>query len=255
MKRLLTAVALIPIILYVVLAAHSWVFLGVVIAVALLCYREYNGIAAAYGFGAPGPLGYGFGLVLLGASGNGAWGALLGVALTAFLFAMRDPDLSKGLPRASLLITGVIYIFGCWKCAVILHEINPHWLMFALLLNWVGDAGAYYIGRALGKHKLAPRVSPNKTWEGAIASVVFAVLLAGAYIVYFAHVSIPLAIAVTAAANIAGQLGDLAESAMKRGAGVKDSGNSLPGHGGWLDRVDSTLFAMPVIWAFLKIAM
>ena len=96
--------------------------------------------------------------------------------------------------------------------------------MYALLVSWTGDIGAYYVGRSFGRHRLAPRISPHKSWEGAIASVATALLLAGAYLVYFVGVPIPLALALTAVANAAGQLGDLAESAIKRGAGVKDSG-------------------------------
>jgi phosphatidate cytidylyltransferase len=251
MKRLLTAAALVPIVVYVVLFANFWVFLAVLIAAAVLCYQEYNGIAAAYGFGAPGPLGYGFGLLLLVWEGD-AWALVAAAAVVALAMAMRERDLAHALPRASLLLLGVVYVFGCWKCALPLRQSNPHWLMYALLLNWTGDAGAYYVGRAFGAHKMAPRVSPKKSWEGAAASVVVSTLVAGAYLVHFAGVAIPNAIALTMAANAAGQLGDLAESAMKRGAGVKDSGSLLPGHGGMLDRVDSTLFALPVIYAYLK---
>ncbi len=122
------------------------------------------------------------------------------------------------------------------------------------MLNWVGDIGAYYVGRPFGKHKLAPRVSPKKSWEGSTASVVTSVLVGTLYLQRFIP-GVPLwhAIALTIAANIAGQFGDLAESAMKRGAGVKDSGAILPGHGGFLDRVDSTLFALPVVYAYLKL--
>jgi phosphatidate cytidylyltransferase len=251
MKRLLTAAALVPIVVYVVLFANYWVFLAVLITVAALCYHEYNGIAAAYGFGAPGPLGYGFGLLLLASKGD-ALPIAIAAALVALALVMRERDLANALPRASLLLLGVVYVFGCWKCALPLRERGPHWLMYALILNWAGDAGAYYVGRAFGKHKMAPRVSPKKSWEGAAASVVVSAAVAGAYLAYFAGVAIPQAIALTVAANAAGQIGDLAESAMKRGAGVKDSGSLLPGHGGMLDRVDSTLFALPVIWAYLK---
>jgi phosphatidate cytidylyltransferase len=122
------------------------------------------------------------------------------------------------------------------------------------MLNWVGDIGAYYIGRPFGKHKLAPRVSPKKSWEGSIASVVTSGLVGTFYLQRFLP-GVPLgqAVALTVAANIAGQLGDLAESAIKRGANVKDSGGILPGHGGFLDRVDSTLFALPVVYAYLKL--
>ncbi|HWB98977.1 MAG TPA: phosphatidate cytidylyltransferase, partial [Bryobacteraceae bacterium] len=118
---------------------------------------------------------------------------------------------------------------------------------------WIGDAGAYYVGRRLGRHKLAPRISPGKSWEGAIASVAVSVLFGVFYLARFLP-SVPAAaaIAISAVANIAGQLGDLAESAIKRGAGVKDSGTILPGHGGFLDRVDSTLFVLPVVYLYIR---
>jgi phosphatidate cytidylyltransferase len=253
MKRLLTAAALIPIIVYVVLWAHPWVFFGVLAAVSFLCYREYDAIAGAYGFGSPGPLGLGAGLALLFLS-NEVWLLLTVVTLAALALAMRANDLTVSLPRAALLMLGVIYIFGAWRCAIPLRDLNRHWLMFGLLVNWAGDIGAYYIGRSFGKHKLAPRVSPKKTWEGSAASVVASILLAGGYLLRFIpQVPIAHAISITIAANIAGQVGDLAESAMKRGAGVKDSGAILPGHGGFLDRVDSTLFSLPVVYIYLRL--
>jgi phosphatidate cytidylyltransferase len=253
MKRLLTALALVPVIVWVVLWAPPWAFLIVLSAVALLCFREYDQLAASFGFGAPGPLGYLLGLAfLLWREDTGL--LLVAGALLAFILAMRETDLAKSLPRSALLVTGVVYIFGCWRCAVAVRGVNPHWLLFALSLNWVGDSAAYYVGRSLGKHRLAPRVSPKKTWEGALASAAAAALLGALYVPRFApQVSIPLAILVAVAANAAGQLGDLSESAMKRGAGIKDSGALLPGHGGLLDRVDSSLFALPVILLFLKL--
>ena len=253
MKRVLTALALVPSVVWVVLWADPWIFLAVLVTVACLCYREYNHIAAAYGFGAPGVVGYGAGLLLL-VCWDVPWPALVGIAVVALVMVMRDQDLAHALPRAALLLTGILYVFGCWKCARPLRELSPHWLMYGLLLNWVGDIGAYYIGRPFGKHKLAPRVSPKKSWEGSIASVCASTLLGSLYLQRFLP-SVPLwqAVALTAAANIAGQLGDLAESAMKRGAHVKDSGAILPGHGGFLDRVDSTLFALPVIYAYLML--
>ena len=253
MKRVLTSLILIPIIVWVVVFAGYWPFFGVVALVAFLTYREYDGIAAAYGFGAPGWIGFAMGLLLLLRDNDATWLLIVLFAIVALALSLRDSDLAKALPRSALLIAGVVYVFGSWKCAVLIRERNAHWLMYGLLVNWVGDAGAYYVGRAFGKHHLAPRVSPNKTWEGAAASVVTSIALAGWYLTYFVpEVTWPVAIGVTAAVNVAGQFGDLAESAMKRGAGVKDSGTLLPGHGGFLDRVDSTLFALPVIYAWLK---
>jgi phosphatidate cytidylyltransferase len=251
MKRILTALVLIPIVVWVVLGADPWIFLAVLAAAACLSWHEYNEVAGGYGFGKPGILGYGAGLALL-LSRDVHWLAAVGFAIVVLVMVMRSENLAHALPRAALLVIGVIYIFGCWKCARPLREANPHWLMYALLLNWAGDIGAYYIGKPFGRHKLAPRVSPNKSWEGSIASVVTSILVAGGYLARFIP-SVPLlhVLALTAVANVAGQLGDLAESAMKRGADLKDSGTILPGHGGFLDRVDSTLFALPVIYAYL----
>jgi len=251
MKRVLTAALLIPFVVYTVLWASPWMFLAVVALAAALSYREYDAIAGAYGFGAPGVLGYA-GLVLLVIPYIDAWLVVTAVALLALALALRSAELARALPRTSLLLLGVVYIFGCWRCAVVLHDRNAHWLMYALLVSWTGDIGAYYIGKAFGRHRMADRVSPKKSWEGAVASVATSVLLAGAYLVYIVGgVSISAAVLLTALGNAAGQVGDLVESAMKRGAGVKDSGGLLPGHGGFLDRVDSTLFVMPVVAAWL----
>jgi len=254
MKRILTAAALIPIVVYVVLWANFWAFFAVLVAVAFLCYREFDGLAEAYGFGAPGPLGYGAGLLLL-VSRQETWLLILGLALIMMAAVMRGEDLAKSLPRAAVLLAGIVYVFGSWKCAMPLRELNPHWLMYGLLVNWAGDVGAYYVGRRWGRHKMAPRISPHKSWEGAVASVAASVLIAGAYLLHFVPwIAVPQAVALTVAANAAGQLGDLTESAIKRGAGLKDSGDILPGHGGLLDRVDSTLFSLPLIYAYLKLA-
>jgi phosphatidate cytidylyltransferase len=254
MKRILTAAALIPIVVYVVLLANFWVFFAVLVTVAFLCYREFDAVAEAYGFGPPGPLGYGAGLLLL-VSRQETWLLILGLALILMAAAMRGEDLAKALPRAAVLLAGIVYIFGSWKCAMPLRELNPHWLMYGLLVNWAGDMGAYYVGRRWGRHKMAPRISPHKSWEGAVASVVASVLIAGAYLLHFVPwIAVLQAVALTVAANAAGQLGDLTESALKRGAGLKDSGEILPGHGGFLDRVDSTLFSLPLIYAYLKLA-
>jgi phosphatidate cytidylyltransferase len=182
------------------------------------------------------------------------WILIVAACLTALALAMNARNLAHALPRASLLALGLVYVFGCWKCAVLLHVRSPHWLMYALLVNWAGDMGAYYVGRSIGKRRLAERVSPGKTWEGTAGSLVFSVLVAGAYLMRFIPaISVAQIIVLTLVTNAAGQLGDLSESAIKRGAGVKDSGSLLPGHGGMLDRVDSTLFALPVVYAYLAL--
>jgi phosphatidate cytidylyltransferase len=171
------------------------------------------------------------------------------VSLAALTLALASPSLDKSLPRAAALLLGVLYTFVTLKWAVPLRALSPHWLMFALAVTWIADATAYYTGRALGHHKLAPRISPAKTWEGAAGSLAGSVAFAALYVPRFMpSIELPLALGVATVANVAGQIGDLAESALKRGADVKDSGKMLPGHGGWLDRLDSTLFTIPMVY-------
>lgn len=122
-------------------------------------------------------------------------------------------------------------------------------LLFALVITWVGDSSAYFAGRALGKHRMAPVLSPNKTWEGTLASLLGA-LLVGVVFARWLTVPLPYLLGMAAVGNIAGQAGDLLESAYKRSAGVKDSGSLLPGHGGVLDRIDALILAIPVVWYY-----
>ncbi|WP_371190465.1 phosphatidate cytidylyltransferase [Weissella viridescens] len=122
-------------------------------------------------------------------------------------------------------------------------------LFFVLLIVWTTDSGAYMIGRKIGKHKLAPAISPNKTWEGSIGGTVSAVLVAAVYAYFVSlHYGWALMVLIAVVISIAGQFGDLIESALKRFYKVKDSGTILPGHGGILDRFDSMLIAFPVFY-------
>jgi phosphatidate cytidylyltransferase len=252
MKRVLTAAILVPLVTWVVLASPSLVLTLVTALVAIFCFAEYRAMAAAHGMEFPLPVGLAAGLVLLTAS---AWAlpALPAVlAAVILVLALRSPDIKTVLPASAAFVFGVAYIFGSWRCAIELRSLNPHLLLFGLALNWAGDVAAFAVGSRIGRHKLAPRVSPGKSWEGSaaslLASCLFGVLYLGRFIPEMAVWEIA---ALSAVANIAGQLGDLGESAIKRGAGVKDSGSSLPGHGGWMDRVDSSMFALPVVYLWV----
>ena len=252
MKRIITALILIPVIAWVTLASPQWVFLAVLAITGLLAYSEFDHIAAAQGIAPAGLPGMAAGLALLFAPNTAVIVVL--IAMLGMTLAMRVNNLAAALPAGGAFTLGIIYIFGAWHSAADLRAISPHWLLFAMLLSWAGDIAALYIGRPFGKHKMAPRVSPAKSWEGAAGSVAGGMLVGGIY----AHYLIPQtplaeALALAAAGNIAGQLGDLCESALKRGAGVKDSGTLLPGHGGWLDRIDSSLFSVPTVYALLKL--
>jgi len=129
--------------------------------------------------------------------------------------------------------------------------LSQHLLSFFFLVTFGSDAAAYYGGRAFGRHKLAPNVSPGKTWEGAIAGMLASLLLAvGAHYWFFLNLPLKFALPLAAVMNVLGVLGDLTESALKRSAGAKDTAQLLPGHGGILDRIDSLLFNAPVIYYF-----
>jgi phosphatidate cytidylyltransferase len=253
MKRIATALVLLPLAVGVVFAGPQWewAFKAFLAAVGLIAFYEYDHIVAAQGIARAGCPGMAAGLVLLLAPEPFVVASV--VTLAGMTVALRIADLEGMLKSAAAFVLGVLYIFGAWRCAIGLREINPHWLMIALLVSWVGDTAAMYVGKAFGRHKLAPHISPGKTWEGSMGSVVGGTLAAAVYAHYLIGPA-PLVgvIAVAAAANVAGQTGDLCESALKRGAGLKDSGSSLPGHGGWLDRIDSSLFSIPVVYAALK---
>jgi phosphatidate cytidylyltransferase len=248
MKRVLTALLLIPTFCYLILWAPWWAFLAAVAAVAILCFREYAELTSLHQIEKPGVFGYVAGLLLLFLPEKD-FAFLILVAILAMALALRSRELAEALPAAATLLLGVVYVFGSLRCGIDLHGISPYWLFFALSLNWAGDIAALYIGRLTGRHKMAPRVSPAKSWEGAAASVTASVVYGA---LYFPRLlpSVPLleGLGLAALANIAGQFGDLCESGLKRGAGVKDSGTLLPGHGGWLDRLDSSLFALPVVY-------
>src|SRR5215471_7322460 len=252
MKRIATALVLIPFVVWVVLGAPGWVFVAVLVAVGLLAYHEFDGIVSAHGISRSGLMGMVAGLILLFAPNAEAAIALIAVA--AMTLGLGSRDFKEALPSAAVFVLGVVYIFGAWRCARGLRTLDAHWLMIALLVSWAGDTAAYYVGRAWGRHKMSPHISPGKTWEGAAGSVAGGVLAASVYAHFLIPSSpVPLVGTLAAIANIAGQTGDLCESAFKRGAGVKDSGTTLPGHGGWLDRIDSTLFSVPVVYAGVKI--
>ena len=249
MKRLLTALALIVFAVYLVFWAPSPLFIGAALAVGLLCYWEFSGLVAAHGIGRPGWVGVLIGTAIIFWPQQIFWISSLLLAL-ALILLLRRENLRAIVPEAGSLVLGAFYAFVPWRLAVDLRQHSVHLLFFALALNWVGDSAAFYFGRQFGRHKLAPVISPGKSWEGALASVVASAVFGLLYLGN-ALSSLPLFVVIVMAVlgNIAGQLGDLVESSIKRGAGLKDSGNLLPGHGGVLDRLDSSMFAIPVVYS------
>lgn len=262
MKRVLTALVLAPCVLGLILLAPPAVFGAAVAALAVGGLREFYALAERRGTRALAAPGYAAGALLtllpdltpLPGADSGPLLAALALALLAAAGFRQYGGLKKSLPAATLTLAGAAYVAAPLLCGRLLHRADPHLLAFVLAVNAAGDIAALYVGKALGKRPLAPRVSPHKTWAGAVGSTVCSMLAGCAY----AHVLLsdwlsPAAAAAAALAlNAAGQMGDLAESALKRGAGVKDSGKLLPGHGGILDRLDAFLFAAPVMYVYWR---
>ena len=174
---------------------------------------------------------------------------VIGVAVIT-LFTRRP--LVEILPAAGISSSGFILVAFPLSFAIPLHAVGgqgPTLLLFAMVIVWVSDTAAYFAGRSIGKHAFAPKLSPNKTWEGAIAGFLGSLIVA---FVFMPWVNVPLLhlLAMAALGNIAGQVGDLLESGYKRSAGIKDSGTLLPGHGGVLDRIDALILAIPVVWYY-----
>jgi phosphatidate cytidylyltransferase len=169
------------------------------------------------------------------------------VGVPLVLLARTPPG--EALPALGALGFGTVYFALPAVACARLQRLDPWLVLLLLAVVWLGDTAAYYAGRRFGRHRLAPRVSPKKSWEGVAASLATALAAAAAWGALRLGEATPALLALGAAANVAGQVGDLVESMLKRGAGVKDSGTVLPGHGGVLDRVDALLFAAPVLLA------
>jgi phosphatidate cytidylyltransferase len=267
MKRVVTAVILIPLVLLLIFKAPFWLLTLVVTIVAELALWEYLGLADATGAKTPRiAAAIATALIFLCVFFRPEFliaGTLLSAVTLAVLIvcAFQSP-VKRVLPDAAFTIFGVLYVGMTLSTLPLLNqqENGPSLLLFLFLIVWAGDIAALYVGRAWGKRKLAPALSPGKTWEGSIASMVGSVLVAFLLILLAAALSrhgietlsYPGStfrwLILGAVLNIAAQVGDLVESAIKRGAGVKDSGTLLPGHGGVLDRIDALLLAAPVLW-------
>jgi phosphatidate cytidylyltransferase len=288
LKRIATAVVLIPIVLALVLRAPAPVLALVAGIVALLAIHEFLKLTGSYGvepMGWPTHVFAGLFFVALAVSGGTPLAATasflvtlgFAAAIVPFIFltrAMRNEDLRSGYPAAAASVFAFTYIALPMGMLVQLRQLagGAFLLLYLLLMVWAGDIFAYFVGKAIGRHRMAPRISPKKTWEGAAASVIASVAVGWLLFSHAEPISRALLgwglierrdgifgleqsammpiILLTIVLNISAQLGDLVESLIKRGAGVKDSGAILPGHGGMLDRIDALLFAAPVLWYY-----
>jgi len=290
MKRVLTAIVLIPVVLLAVFRAPAPLFAALVAVVALLAAREFIDLVKHYNV-TPFRMPTYIGVVLLFAAlifypRSAETPAVITESLFYIVFAtatlgtfiylfigMLRRDLATSYPAAAASFFAIGYTA---IPLLLLANIRQQWagaflILYLFLVVWTGDTAAYYVGRAIGRHKMAPRISPGKTWEGGIASFLGSIGIGVLVFSYARPISeallrahlidqwqgylaptppIAQIVVLSALINVTAQLGDLVESLLKRGAGVKDSGALLPGHGGMLDRIDALLFAAPILWFY-----
>ena len=271
--RILTALILIPPVVYVIGWGPEWLYVLVLIAVVERGLYEYFVISQHAGFRAFAAVGYVAcallclapavaGLGVLDAAGFAI--VVLFLLLTLGLALLATPDLKQYLGATSSTLLGVVYVGGTLSCLIPLrfsHESNDpsvgpgrQLTLLLFLVIWAGDILAFFIGRFAGRTPLYPSVSPKKTVEGAVGGFLGSMLAAWVFARWFWRTeNLKTVMLLAALVAVAGQIGDLVESALKRGAEMKDSGGILPGHGGLLDRVDSLIFGAPVLWLALAL--
>jgi len=271
MSRIITALILLPFLIASILV--SWLqplFVVLAAAAMVLGLYEFYLLAAKKGIKADAAAGYlaavALFIVFYFATPSPMQARLdvqiLILVLLIFTIAtlvaatLRGAPFEKMISSAGATILGVLYVvlLGGHLVAVrtgFPQKLSAHLLSFFFLVLMGSDVGAYYVGRAIGKHKLAPKISPGKTWEGVAGGVVAGLGLATvAHFWFFRELPLKWALPLAAVMTTLGILGDLTESALKRGAGAKDAAKILPGHGGVLDRLDSLLFNAPLLYYF-----
>ena len=262
--RIVSALVLGPLILIIVLYAPPTYYLAVLGIVGSLCLREYFDLMGKCGLRGQPWFGYaGLWMLLIGLRVNAFPAAGLSAALlvAAFLAAMARQDPIRDRVLGLMVnLSGIFYLAFCLNSAFAVRYGNAgaqagrEWTVLLLAVIWVGDSAALFAGKGFGRTPFAPRLSPKKTNEGAVAGLL-AGLLAAVLLRHFLFTDLPLrhVVVTSLLLGLFGQLGDLAESMLKRAAEVKESSNLIPGHGGMLDRVDSLLFAFPILYLYLQL--
>lgn len=266
MRRILTALVLAPTALALVFFGPKWLIALTVTLIAVLAAWEFLGLAEKCGAKPPRIAVSGALAVLFAVNFETPDQTLVvfaGLCLILLVYCTFRSPVDRVLMDATSSVFAMAYVGLTLLAVSTLRELSngPSLVVFLLFVVWAGDIVALYVGRMWGERKLAPAISPNKTWAGAIGSVLGSVAVTGGLY----GLSVELArwnftrlsfadeawwywLLMAAVVNVAAQVGDLAESALKRSAGVKDSGSLLPGHGGVLDRIDALLLAAPVLW-------
>lgn len=256
--RELTALVFAPFIIWVIGWSPDWAYIATIAAVSTLALWEFLDLGSRKGYPTHKLIPILLGLLILATFVRTEVSVEVGVFATLLVipavYVFSRSPLEEALPATAVCTLGTLYIAMLGGALLRLRldfEMGGRLVFFLLLVVWAGDAGAYYVGSKLGRTKLSPRVSPKKTVEGGIGGVLASILAAVAiHLTFFPEFPLLHAIIAAAVLSVAGVIGDLAESLWKRSAAVKDSGNLIPGHGGFLDRFDSILFTAPLLYGY-----
>jgi phosphatidate cytidylyltransferase len=260
LKRVISGAIAIPLVLGVVLYGSPLLFFGFVVAIVLVASHEYFSMISNMGVeGFPVEGGVLSFLLLLGFYLGQKYLIIFGIFIPVVLITtwfFRSKNVTVALDPIAYTLLGIFYTAGLGGYFILIRGLDggSQIIVFLMLLIWAGDVAAYYGGRNFGKHKLLPAVSPNKTVEGGIANILGTLLAASlASLWFFAEFSLTHCLIVAFICGIIGQFGDFSESLIKRNCQVKDSGSLIPGHGGFLDRIDSLLFAGPAFYCYYQL--
>jgi phosphatidate cytidylyltransferase len=255
-RRLLSTLVLLPLFVWMVVDGPVWLFGAVMVLAGALGQWEFTGMFERAGVGSFRGLGLVGGSLVtasfaLPVSERVAFTGVLLVVLAVGL--LRGPGGRPAWEPVAVTLLGICYVNWLLGYTFWLRDLEAgrEWILLLVSVTWLGETAAYLVGSTLGRHPLAPVISPRKTVEGALAQLVVSVLAAlGARAVFFPALPAPDAIVVGLLLGVVGQAGDLLESAIKRSVGTKDTGRLIPGHGGMLDRVDSLLVNTPVLFYY-----
>jgi phosphatidate cytidylyltransferase len=256
--REITAAIAAPIAIWIIGWSHEYVYNGAIALICVLAMYEFLALGRAKGYQLPIPLCIGIMLIILAAFILPQLSVELGMFTALLLipasYVFSKNPLEDSLPSSAIAVLATTYVGLLGGSLIRLrHDFPVGWklVFFLLLVVWLGDSGAYYVGKKFGKRKLSPRISPKKTIEGLVGGFIASIITA--LVIHFTFFrEFPLVHAVVAGVllSFAGVTGDLAESMWKRSAAVKDSGTLIPGHGGFLDRFDSILFTAPILYCY-----
>ena len=258
--RELTALIVLPFAIWIVGWSHPYIFDATIALVAVLALHEFLGLGIRKGYDMPIVLCVLIMLFIIAAFILEQVSVEMGMFVTLLVipasYVFRKSSVEEALPSSAIAVLATMYVGMLGGSMIRLRSdfgpvIGPNLIFFLLLVVWLGDAGAYYVGKRFGKHKLSPRISPKKTVEGFVGGVITSAITAIViHLTFFPQIRLAHAIVVGVVLSISGVIGDLAESMWKRSAAVKDSGTLLPGHGGFLDRFDSILFTAPILYVY-----